>query len=439
MDIIQLLFFGLATALGLYVSIKIIIKDKSIVLKELVLMILVGLIFSFMPLFLGPSLDSAMWFFVLILFLVKMKNYSLASSVILAGIAGGIILAYMVISHILFFILNLFVDSFYFEMISYGVAYLVFAVLLSLLVVKKSENIRKKIKQNVKTQNIIIAFIMITLLSTVILLEIINYLFISEAVLQYEIGIIWILVVYTIILLISFLLYFNAYKVKEQAERKQAEHLAYQHYVKEVEAQAYEIRKFKHDYENILLSLNNFIIDDNMNGLSKFYNEKITSTIERMNLSNFQLENINKIQQEEIKGILIVKLMRAQNLGIDVQFEANDQIAEIAIDTIDLIRIIGILLDNAIEELVELTEKELYVGLLKDNNNVTFIVENTCRENLPNFRKLKQVGYTTKTKGQGIGLSNLADIISNYENVTVKTRINETIFVVEITIQGVDA
>jgi len=57
--------------------------------------------------------------------------------------------------------------------------------------------------------------------------------------------------------------------------------------------------------------------------------------------------------------------MMAQEMGINVAFETRTLIDFILMDTIDFIRIMGIILDNAVEEVMDLKEGILRVGLLK--------------------------------------------------------------------------
>ena len=71
------------------------------------------------------------------------------------------------------------------------------------------------------------------------------------------------------------------------------------------------------------------------------------------------------VHVQEVKSILIAKFMMAQEMGINVAFETRTLIDFILMDTIDFIRIMGIILDNAVEEVMDLKEGILRVGLLK--------------------------------------------------------------------------
>ena len=76
---------------------------------------------------------------------------------------------------------------------------------------------------------------------------------------------------------------------------------------------------------------------------------------------------------QEIKGLLSAKVIRAQELGIDVVIDVTEIIDNIDMDRVDLVRSLGILLDNAIDAAVKSTDKKMNVALIKkrsvSNNN----------------------------------------------------------------------
>lgn len=55
------------------------------------------------------------------------------------------------------------------------------------------------------------------------------------------------------------------------------------------------------------------------------------------------------IKTTELKSIISSKLLYAIELNIKVTIEVTDEIADIPMDALDLTRVIGIFLDNAIE------------------------------------------------------------------------------------------
>lgn len=224
----------------------------------------------------------------------------------------------------------------------------------------------------------------------------------------------------------------NQLKFKEEEQRN----LLY--YTDAIETQYTNMRKFKHDYQNILLSLNEFIEEKDLEGLTHYFNEKIKSVSEKMIKQNFALENLSRIKVKEIKSILAMKLMMAQEKGIVVQLEIKEEIHHIPMNTVNLVRMLGILLDNAIEALIDLDEKKdcpLIIGIWSDEENLTILIQNTCCEQIPKLHELRQTGFSTKGENRGLGLSNLFEMAAEESNVWLDTSIEKNQFIQKIIIE----
>ena len=226
----------------------------------------------------------------------------------------------------------------------------------------------------------------------------------------------------------------------QQVERtKQAEDQALQQYTYDVERQAQDMHSFRHDYMNILMSLNEYVKDSDNKELKDFFYEKIYKTKGGLyKNAAFELQNLNKITNKEIKSIFVVKLEKMLSENIQVEFEANEVIEDVPIDTIVMVRIIGILLDNAIEEVMHLENegREIHIALIKEGRDIIFCVSNSCRENEYILTDLTKKNFSTKGKGRGFGLNNLAGFASKYDNLFVETKYNNKRFTQIITIEG---
>jgi two-component system sensor histidine kinase AgrC len=121
-------------------------------------------------------------------------------------------------------------------------------------------------------------------------------------------------------------------------------------------------------------------------------------------------------------------------MGVRANLEAPDAITHIDMDTVLLVRILGILLDNAIEELLYLGYGDLLVGLIKGKDNILLIVQNTCRDDLPNIQTLKKGDFSTKGSNRGLGLSIVADIINHCPNVISEIIVKDNLFIHKISI-----
>ena len=226
--------------------------------------------------------------------------------------------------------------------------------------------------------------------------------------------------------------------IRQVDRLKEAEHQALQQYIKDIERQSREIQQFKHDYKNILLSLDSYIYQGDLQRLKEFFEDKIKNTSESLLcMDTIQGEHyLRNIQIDEIKSILLIKMQEMVYKNIQVEFEAIDCIEEIAIDTIMMVRILGILLDNAIEEVIALENKKISIGVIKNEEDVIFVVTNTCREGLKCTKEVEKKGFSLKGEGRGIGLYNLAGFVAKHDNLFTETKIENNYFVQIITIEG---
>jgi len=196
------------------------------------------------------------------------------------------------------------------------------------------------------------------------------------------------------------------------------------------------MRKYKHDQSNIFSSMDIFVAENDWKGMKQYYNTKIKPAFDVIATSDFALKSLNNIKVQEIKGIFTIKLALAQNLGIDVKLETDEEIDCIPADSIALVRMLGIVLDNAIEELEDLGVGMLLVCCYKIEDSVNFVIQNTCRSDMPTLQQLHNPGFTTKGKGHGLGLENLYELADSMPNVVLSTSLDNGQFTQKIMIGG---
>ncbi|WP_242596396.1 sensor histidine kinase [Enterococcus ureasiticus] len=244
--------------------------------------------------------------------------------------------------------------------------------------------------------------------------------------------------IYLIVSLITFFMYVSSMRNKYEIQQKEREYSANQRYMELMEKQYKEVRKFRHDYKNILNSLEDFFVDEDYEGLNDYYFNKIKKTSQTIDQNDYKLDAIGNIKVREVKSIVASKLISAQEKEIDAQVEVNETIDFLSIDSVILVRVLGIFLDNALEELDYIGEGELAVALYKDKHAVHIVIQNSCRKDIPKFHILKKRGFSTKGDARGEGLSNVQDLIAPLGNVRLATSINEELFTQKLTIDNTE-
>ena len=138
-----------------------------------------------------------------------------------------------------------------------------------------------------------------------------------------------------------------------QTEAKQKALQDLQDCTRNLEAVDNGLRSFKHDYVNILLCLSGYIEDGDMGRLKDFFESKIFPTKNLITGGDYKLNQLGNIGVLEIKSLLSAKMIYAHESGIDITIDIPDKAENFLIDTVDLARILGIFLDNAMEAALE--------------------------------------------------------------------------------------
>lgn len=220
------------------------------------------------------------------------------------------------------------------------------------------------------------------------------------------------------------------------AQKKEIEYQTMQLYTAELDKQYQEIRKFRHDYINILSSMESYMEAEDMAELKAYYTEHIQPTRTIFSEHFLKLNDLQKIENAAIRSIFMTKLLLAQEKGIPVSLEISEPIQLPAtIDPIIFVRILGILLDNAIEELENLQQGTLEVAIFTIAKDCLFIIQNTARADIEPLHQLKATGFSTKGSHRGLGLSTVNELVQQIPNLLLETNIDKQ-FTQKLTIFG---
>ena len=236
-----------------------------------------------------------------------------------------------------------------------------------------------------------------------------------------------------ILLIVSiFIVLFLAFQ-RYKMERREEELKNFELYIASIEQINLDMRKFKHDYVNILTSLKTFIDDKNYPGLQAYFYDHILELNHHAQLNEQALMMLNNLKIDSLKGLFTTKIMHAQAQQIPFYVEVVEEITDIPIDPITLNRLVGILLDNAIEAANDSDDKEVRVAIIQMNEAILIVINNTydTSQNLK-IHELFQKGFSTKGKNRGLGLSTLREMTEHLPNVNSRTSIHPPRFTQEL-------
>lgn len=202
-------------------------------------------------------------------------------------------------------------------------------------------------------------------------------------------------------ILISFLaVYTKKAEYKSKEEKNRMEYLI--EYSEQIEKSYMEIRKFKHDYKNILVSMENYIQSNDIDGLKHFFYSHIKETGILFDQELLEMSPIRNLEAKEIKSIVLSKLYLAHEKGIEIDVNVPQKLDSFPVPSIMLVRMLGIILDNAVEESSIIDKPKILFAGLRQEEAITFIIANKCRSDIPDLHVLKK--NLIHQKGKNVGL-----------------------------------
>ena len=184
-----------------------------------------------------------------------------------------------------------------------------------------------------------------------------------------------------------------------------------------------KLRRFKHDYQNLLNGLKISAQEDDVQAVINQLVEYSASHFNQKALRKYK--GVNHIHDKNLKSIAIAKLTKLYDLKIDYSFGCDKDIYQIprSVDVLDLIRIIGITFDNAIEESQKLINKNKQKNSARvdamyyqEDGDFEFEIRNRIVDRNIDTNNIQKKNYSTKNGHMGLGLSNVQKIVHKYEN-----------------------
>ncbi len=187
------------------------------------------------------------------------------------------------------------------------------------------------------------------------------------------------------------------------------------------------IRAFKHDFWNIVQGIGGYIGKNDMEGLKKYYSKLVEDCHQVNNLTALSPSVVNN---PAVYNVLAHKYHTADELGIKINLDVFMDLNELNINSYELTRILGILMNNAIEASKECEDKTINVTFRKDNKRPMqlIIIENTYKDKNIDTEKIYEKGYSTKEGNTGLGLWEIRQIMKKHNNLNLYTTKNSEYF-----------
>lgn len=191
------------------------------------------------------------------------------------------------------------------------------------------------------------------------------------------------------------------------------------------------IRGFKHDFHNIVQSIGGYADRGDLEGLRVYYRQLLQDCGRTNNLTALNPEVINN---PAIYNVLATKYHKADEIGVQINLGIFIDLNEIEkhMKIYEFTRILGILLDNAIEAASECENKIIHVSFRKEQNRrrLLVIIDNTYKNKDINVDKIYEKDFSTKSKetNSGLGLCEVRQILKKNNNLNLYTTKSEEFF-----------
>lgn len=186
-----------------------------------------------------------------------------------------------------------------------------------------------------------------------------------------------------------------------------------------------EFRHVKHDFFNMLQVYSGYIEVEDYDGLKKYHKALFNTTKQAGDFLS-----IIEILRPRIAVYSLLEAMaeKAEKVGVGFSINQVCDITNVVLSDLELCRMLGIVIDNALEEAAMSVNKQVNISFeSKSEKTIVLIISNTTKGDV-NVKRIFDDGYTTKDNHAGIGLPQVMHIINSYENCFLKVNYHDNQF-----------
>lgn len=291
-------------------------------------------------------------------------------------------------------------------------------IFLKFRITKKLYNLLLKATDRIKTSQLCVFCVIGMLILNIIL-----------ANAYYKVKLQFFLIFNVILILLVLIIIFYSFKTQNKYNKVSDKYNVAIKSLNDYENMMTKYRIANHENKNLLLTVRAMIINKDKD-IPKY----IDSIIEDKYMDDEKLLfKVSAIPSGGLRATIYSEILKIKEnkidyiLNIDRKLRAVD-LLELDTDTvIDICKIIGVFIDNAIEAVKGLRKKNIDIDLYVEDNTICIKVSNNYRGNI-DITKINDEGYTTKGEGHGYGLSLVKKIIDDNSMFKHKTEISKNIF-----------
>ena len=209
-------------------------------------------------------------------------------------------------------------------------------------------------------------------------------------------------------------------------------------FIKKYETEIDNQRTVRHELKNQLLTIQSKILDnDKKENIIKYIDEILNDN--KKTIKHEVYAKFSKLPSNGIKGLFYFKVCEAQDKGISVKVNITPDFDNSRLSNLDSLefnqlgKILGIILDNAIEGAEVTKDKVLGIEIYSHDKKIYFVISNSYSSQLNS--SLSVINKSTKGVHRGHGLLLARAIVKSNKNLSLETNVNESLYTQIISIK----
>ncbi|MDO5396706.1 MAG: GHKL domain-containing protein [bacterium] len=222
----------------------------------------------------------------------------------------------------------------------------------------------------------------------------------------------------------SYILRTRAYQSKLERDMEITE--MYRNEIKDIQQNIFD---FKHDYMKLYSSMSYYLINKEYDRLEEFFNSNITPLQEDLFSLDEEAAAIRMLEDNAVQGLIYSYIIKAKKAGVSLLVDIRENVPVLSVPVMDLNRMLGIFLDNAIEQ-AQTQDKKVGFAAITEEDSVIFIISNAADK--VDIEKMFKRGASSKGTDRGRGLAIARKLCASHDEMSMHTYMKNGSFVCEL-------
>lgn len=195
-------------------------------------------------------------------------------------------------------------------------------------------------------------------------------------------------------------------------------------YTDQLEHDQLKLRHFKHDYKNLLFSLKTVAAEQDYTAMNQALDNLENYSDDYLNNLSMDLyQDLNNVKNPYLKSLFINRLNTINQKNIKCSFSCTDELNNLPMNDLDLIKLLDQAIDNAIHFTKRQEHGQIQLAITKEDRQLAFLINNSL-DNLP----------TTERSKDYLELLHIKDLKKKYSNIFIQHSKNAKWFRLHITL-----